>query len=98
MLDYYGRGGERERLEEAPAFFTTAFFHQPDEFSAEVREAGFALAGLLALEGPGAFVPDFRRRWEDPRTRERLLDLVRRVEGEPFLLGASPHLLAVGRK
>jgi SAM-dependent methyltransferase len=81
-----------------PAFFTTAFFHQPGELSAEVREAGFALAGLFAVEGPGALVPDFRKRWEDPKARERLLDLVRRVEGEPALLGASPHLLAVGRR
>jgi SAM-dependent methyltransferase len=79
-------------------FFTTAFFHLPGELGAEVREAGFALAGLFAVEGAGAFVPDFTRRWADPRARARLLDLVRRVEREPALLGASPHLLAVGRK
>ena len=59
---------------------------------------GFALDGLFAVEGPGAFVPDFRRRWDDPTSRERLLDLVRRVEREPALLGVSPHLLAVGRR
>jgi SAM-dependent methyltransferase len=79
-------------------FFTTAFFHQPGELGLEVREAGFTLAGLFALEGPGALVPDFRRRWDDPVARQRLLDLVRRVEREPALLGASPHLLAVGRR
>ena len=79
-------------------FFTTAFFHQPGELGVELREAGLDLAGLFAVEGPGAFVPDFRRRWEDARSRERLLDLVRRVEREPALLGASPHLLAVGRR
>jgi len=79
-------------------FFTTAFFHHPAELEAEVREAGFALVSLLAVEGPGAFVPDFRARWEDPKARERLLDLVRRVEDEPSLLGMSPHLLAVGRR
>jgi len=79
-------------------FFTTAFFHQPGELGVELREAGLALDGLFAVEGPGAFVPDFRRRWEDSRSRERLLDLVRRVEREPALLGVSPHLLAVGRK
>jgi SAM-dependent methyltransferase len=79
------------------AFFTTAYFHAPDELAAEVRAAGFALAGLFAVEGPGAFVPDFARRWADPTSRARLLDLVRRVEREPALLGASPHLLAVGR-
>lgn len=79
-------------------FFTTAFFHQPGELGVEVREAGFALDGLFAVEGPGALVPGFRRRWEDPAGRERLLNFVRRVEREPALLGASPHLLAVGRR
>lgn len=79
-------------------YFTTAFFHQPEELGAEVREAGFALAGLFAVEGPGAFVPDFQARWKEPDARERLLDLVRRVEREPALLGVSPHLLAVGRR
>lgn len=80
------------------AFFTTAFFHEPGELAAEVREAGLDLAGLFAVEGPGALLPDFRRRWDDPASRERLLDLVRRIEREPALLGVSPHLLAVGRR
>lgn len=79
-------------------FFTTAFFHLPDDLGNEVREAGFALAGIFAVEGPGAFVPDFGKRWANAGSRERLLDLVRRVEREPALLGASPHLLAVGRR
>lgn len=79
-------------------FFTTAFFHQPAELGLELREAGLTLDGLFAVEGPGAFVPDFRKRWDEPRSRARLLDLVRRVEREPALLGASPHLLAVGRR
>jgi SAM-dependent methyltransferase len=79
-------------------FFTTAFFHRPPELEDEVREAGFALLGLFAVEGPGALVAGFRERWQDPAARARLLDLVRRVEREPALLGASPHLLAVGRR
>lgn len=78
-------------------FFTTAFFHHPDELAAEVREAGFELAGLFPLEGPGA-VAGFHERWESPGSRTKLLDLVRRVEREPALIGISPHLLAVGRR
>jgi ubiquinone/menaquinone biosynthesis C-methylase UbiE len=79
-------------------FFTTAFFHHPDELAAEVKDAGFDLAGLFAVEGPGAFLPDFQARWADEAARERLLGLLRRVEREPALLGASPHILAVGRR
>jgi len=90
--------GQHRNETGVPGYFTTAFFHQPGELEAELREAGFALAGLFAVEGPGALVPDFRRRWDDSVARRRLLDLVRRVEREPALLGASPHLLAVGRR
>jgi SAM-dependent methyltransferase len=79
-------------------FFTTSFFHHPDELAAEIRDAGFGLAGLFAVEGPGAFLTDFEARWASPADRERLLSLLRRVEREPALLGASPHLLAVGRR
>jgi hypothetical protein len=34
---------------------------------------------------------------DDDVERERLLAVVRRVEAEPSLLGASPHLIAVAR-
>ena len=81
-----------------PRYFTTSFFHHPDELATEVREAGFALDGVLAIEGPGAFVAEFQRRWNDPAHRERLLAFLRRVEREPSLLGASPHLLAGARR
>jgi ubiquinone/menaquinone biosynthesis C-methylase UbiE len=90
--------GQHRNDTDNPQYFTTAFFHHPGELSAEVREAGFTLTGLYAVEGPGAFVPDFERVWGDPGRRERLLQLLRRVEREPALLGASPHLLAVGEK
>jgi hypothetical protein len=36
--------------------------------------------------------------WSDPDRRQRLLDLVRTLEAEPSLLGASSHLMAVARK
>jgi ubiquinone/menaquinone biosynthesis C-methylase UbiE len=86
-----------------PLFFTTAFFHEPEELALEVRDAGFEGAGpglpdVFAVEGPGAFLPDFAARWQDSAHRETLLGFLRRVEQEPSLLGASPHLLAVARR
>lgn len=90
--------GQHRNETAKPQYFTTAFFHHPDELAAEVRDAGFSLVDVFAVEGPGAYLPDFQARWADPEDRERLLDLVRRVEHEPTLLGMSPHLLAVGRR
>jgi hypothetical protein len=37
-------------------------------------------------------------RLADPARREVLLRALRRIEAEPSLLGASPHLLALARR
>ena len=79
-----------------PAYFTTAFFHLPGELRAELGEAGFERIQVLAVEGLAWLAADFAGRWADPQRREMLLSLVRRMEAEPDILGASPHLLAVG--
>lgn len=82
-------------IERYPGWFTTSFFHRPDELVAEVEEAGFALEALVGVEGPGGFVGDG---WQDPRQHATILRVARLVEQEPSLLGLSPHLLAVARK
>ncbi len=79
-------------------YFTDAFFHRPDELAAELYEAGFELVELVPVEGPGWLARDFDRLWNDPQQRERLLALLRKVEHEPALIGASSHILAIGRK
>lgn len=82
----------------AKDYFTTAFFHLPQELTGEVREAGFDLVELLGVEGPAWLLPDLERRWADGEERERLLQAARAVEREPSLLGIHPHLLAVARR
>jgi SAM-dependent methyltransferase len=80
-----------------PEWFTTAYFHHPDDLAAEIRAAGFALEALVAVEGVGRFLPDAAPWLDDPALRGRLMRAIARVENEPSMLGASPHLLAVGR-
>jgi SAM-dependent methyltransferase len=82
----------------AKEYFTTAFFHRPEELEGEMREAGFELIDLLGVEGPAWLLPDLEERWADPVERERLLQAARAVEREPTLLGLPPHLLAIGLK
>jgi SAM-dependent methyltransferase len=79
-----------------PEWFTLAWFHHPDELRDEVAAAGFTQVRVLAVEGVGA-AGDTRPQLDDPGTREVLLGTIRRLEAEPTLLGASPHLMAVGR-
>jgi ubiquinone/menaquinone biosynthesis C-methylase UbiE len=77
-------------------YFTTAYFHRPEELEREVSEAGFQDACVLGVEGPGWLLADFDARWAEATTRERILQVARLVEEEPSLMGASAHLLAVG--
>ncbi len=78
-------------------WFTTAFFHRPEELRAELTEAGFTVEALLGVEGPAWILPEFGARWNEPVSRGRLLAVLRAIEAEPALLGASAHIIAVGR-
>jgi ubiquinone/menaquinone biosynthesis C-methylase UbiE len=79
-------------------YFTTAYFHRPEELGEEVRRAGLALDGLYGLEGPGWFLPDVAERVRDPGRRAELLQLARTFESEPSVVGISAHLLAVATR
>jgi ubiquinone/menaquinone biosynthesis C-methylase UbiE len=81
-----------------PAYFTTAFFHHPEDLKAEAEEAGLHHEATVAVEGPGWLLQDFEDHWRDEGRRERLLDAVRAVETEASLLGASAHMIMVARK
>ncbi len=79
-------------------YFTTAYFHRPEDLVREIRSAGFEDAFVLGVEGPAWILSDFDARWDDGEQRRDLLDLLRALEREPSILGASAHLLGIGRK
>lgn len=62
-----------------------------------MAEAGLVADGPVAVEGPGGTATDLDAMLDNPGTRDRVLAAIRRVEREPSLLGASPHLLVCGR-
>lgn len=75
-------------------WFTTAYFHRPDELGNELAQVGFRDVAVMAIEGPAASVDE---EWlDDEDRRQTLLRAIRRVEAEPSLLGMSLHLMAVG--
>jgi len=92
------QSGQHRNPTNHPDYFTTAFFHHPDELRAEVAEVGFRVEAVLAVEGSAWLLPNLAERMADPAKREQLLGLLRTVEAEPSLIGTSVHLLAVGRK
>ena len=79
-------------------YFTTAYFHRPEELRREVEHAGLDVEGLYGIEGPGWILPDLADRWKDPARRAILLETARALESEPSVIGCSAHLLVVGRR
>ena len=79
-------------------YFTTAYFHRPEELERELAAAGFSDARVLGVEGPAWLVADFDARWADPILRGDMMAVARAVEAEPAMLGVSAHLLGIGRK
>jgi len=79
-------------------YFTTAYFHRPEELRAEFESVGFSDVQVLGVEGIGEWLTDFDERWADPALRYDLLDVARRLEAEPSIVGMSAHLLVVGRR
>jgi ubiquinone/menaquinone biosynthesis C-methylase UbiE len=79
-------------------YFTTAYFHRPDDLRVELEGAGFHDVTVLGIEGPAWILPDFDARWDNPALQKDLLDIARALESEPSVIGVSAHLLGIGRK
>ena len=90
--------GQHRNSTENPEYWTVAFFHRPDQLEAEIREAGFRLEKLIAIEGPGWVLDDLHEFWSNADRKQHFFELISNVESEKTLLGASPHILAVATK
>jgi len=89
--------GQHRNPDDHPRWFTTSYFHRPEELEREVGAAAFEMLDLLAVEGAVGAAAETHALdgWlDDPAKRDVLLRAIRRVEAEPSLLGASPHVMA----
>jgi ubiquinone/menaquinone biosynthesis C-methylase UbiE len=87
--------GQHRNPTNQTAYFTTAYFHRPDELAAEVHEASFADIQIFAVEGPVWSTAHLGEAWDDPVQRKTLMEFLSLIEREPSAHGASAHLLAV---
>lgn len=91
------RDGCHRNSDHHPRWFTTAFFHHPDELRDEVDAAGLELIELTGVEGLAGCLTGLDERWDTHDGRETILFAARAIEAEPTLLGLSSHFLAVAR-
>ena len=80
------------------AYFTDAYLHRPEELRSELIEAGFQHQATLAVQGPAWLFKSVENYWTHPDQRAIVLDLIRKVEAEPSILGVSSHILTIGTK
>lgn len=92
------RTGQHRNPTNKPEYFTTAFFHHPDQLKGEIKDARFGSIKVYAVTGFGWLLPRFKQVWKDPVLKARLMSILDRTELESSLLGISDHLLAVGRR
>jgi len=79
------------------SYFTTAFFHTPEEIVKELEQAGFVDISIIAVEG-FASILDVSKFLNDERRKELLLKYINKTENIPELFGISVHLIATEKK
>ena len=92
------KNGQHRNPTNNPEYFTTAFFHHPEELEAEISQAGFESVRLYAITGFAWLLSKFHQYWRNPILKARLITILEETEQEPSIMGISDHLLGVGKK
>ena len=79
-------------------WFTTAYFHRPEEMIDGAGAAGLVVSKQAGVEGLAHWLKHLAERWDDDDDRDVILESARAVESEPSLPGLSPHLVTVARR
>jgi ubiquinone/menaquinone biosynthesis C-methylase UbiE len=80
------------------AYFTTAYFHHPDEIAPEIEAAGLRVEQILSIESFASCIPDIDIKIQNPEYQKILLPTISLVEEQKSLLGIGPHIMGIGRK
>jgi ubiquinone/menaquinone biosynthesis C-methylase UbiE len=91
------RDGQHRNPTNEPHWFTTAFFHHPDELEQESEEAGIAVIALLGIEGLAGWLPQLASVWSTDEGQDTIVRAARASESEVSLRGLSAHMLILGR-
>jgi hypothetical protein len=78
-----------------PAYFTTSYFHRPEELADEVTDAGLELRQIVAASGSVKLFPGLPQLLDTSEGRDQVLSVLRLLEAEPSLLGMSQNFVAI---
>jgi ubiquinone/menaquinone biosynthesis C-methylase UbiE len=89
--------GQHRNPTRDPSWFTTAYFHRPEELRQECVEAGLDVVAVIGVEGLACWLSHLAERWQVPADREVIVQSAAAIATEESLLGLSAHLIAVAR-
>lgn len=72
--------------------------HLPDELEKELLDANFKNTNLFGIEGPSWMFATLEEIVKNKKALNALLHFLEELENEPSLIGASSHIMAIGRK
>ena len=90
--------GQHRNPDNIEHYFTTAYFHDPNELLIEHIEAGFNDLELLAIEGPIGLMSTIPEFLESEEGIKIVLEFSRKIEKEQTLMGASSHIMVIAKK
>lgn len=80
------------------SFYDSAYFHQPDELEAELVAAGFNNVRLLVIQWPLPLFSSLPEIVANKQALDKLLYFLQMIEGDRTIMGASGHIMAIGKK
>ncbi len=81
-----------------PGILPEAFFHKPEQLTAEVQEAGFTNTRLFAVEGMVWLDGKYFESRSDASKKAAIMNLLHTTEESTELLSLSPHLMVSAQK
>jgi ubiquinone/menaquinone biosynthesis C-methylase UbiE len=79
-------------------YFTTSFFHLPEELVQEMTAAEYSEIEIFSVEGVSEIMPDLDKRMKDPDFRSILFNVLKTTEKDSAFMGMSAHFLGKGYK
>jgi ubiquinone/menaquinone biosynthesis C-methylase UbiE len=90
--------GIHQNTTKNPEYFTTAYFHTPDEIREEAAESGLRFDKLIAVESFGWIIDSFADKSKDKSYMKKLNMIINMVETNNDLIAMSPHIIVVAGK
>lgn len=90
--------GKHNNPKADPRFFTIGYYHLPGDLEQEVKEGGFKNVKVMSIEGPSILFASLKETVDDKQALASLLHFLELIETDKNIMGATSHLMAVGKK